>query len=295
MWPDVAGPHPLQSVSILYGYDRDPRARFWRSAEVTRDGDAFTAACPVMDLKEPLFVFANVTYDTGEQLNLPRGYSETSLLTVTSECRKAFPHQLAEAGVQPGGQRQRLIDDFRHGWRHWSLVAANNREHWNFETHKLNDPAFVGPRGAALAFGIETTAPNNTLAVVMDVDRWRGYTGRKPRRFTALVKLPKAGKQTIQLPTERFLTTEGEVLENYDFVTSLILTPGQKEQPDKSPQTWQGEIPVFSTLRWEGGTFEPRPRPYLKHGASEIDADAAFEIEFRNAVDESVRREAQDK
>ncbi|MHC4876779.1 MAG: dienelactone hydrolase family protein [Planctomycetota bacterium] len=293
--PDLTGPHPLKSVSILYGYDRDPRARFWRSAEVTRDGDAFTAACPVMNLNEPLFVFSNVTYDTGEMLNLPRGYSATSLLTVTSECRKAFPHQLSDAGVRPSGDRQRLIDDFRHGWQDWSLVAANNREHWNFETHKVNDPAFVGPQGAALAFEIETTAADNTLAVVMDVDRWRGYTGRKPRRFTALVKLPEAGKQSVELPRERFITAEGEVLENYDFVTSLILTPGQKEQPDNVPQAWLGDVPVFSNLRWDGGTFEPHPRPYLKHGASEIDADAAFEIEFRNAVDESVRREAQDK
>ncbi len=295
VWPDVAGPHQLKSVAILYGYDRDPRARFWRSAEVARDGDAFTAACPAMDLNEPLFVFANVTYDTGEKLNLPRGYSATSLLTITSQCRKAFPQQLADAGARPSGERQRLIDDFKHGWQDWSLVAANNREHWNFETHKLNDPAFVGPRGAALAFEIETTAPDNTLAVVMDVDRWRGYTGRAPRRFTALVKLPKASKQTVQLPVEQFVTPDGEVLDNYDFVTSLILTPGQKEQPDKVPQVWQGEIPVFRNLRWEGGTFEDRPRPYLRHGASEIDADAAFKREFRNAVDESVRREAQDR
>jgi len=264
--PDLSGPHKLQSVSVFYGYDRDPRARFWRLAEVTRDGDSFTASCPVMEADEPLFVFANVTYDTGAALTLPRGYTDTSLLTVTSECRRASPQQLTAAGVRPGGERQRLIEDFRHGWRDWSLVGVNHAEHWNYETHKVNDPAFVGPRGASLAIDVGTTAPFNTLAVVMDVDRWRGYTGRRPRRFAALVRLPGAGVHSVRIPVDRFVTADGEVLENYDFVTSLILTPGQKERPEEVTAVWQGKIPVFKSIRWDGGTFSSRPRPYLRQG-----------------------------
>jgi hypothetical protein len=140
----------------------------------------------------------------------------------------------------------------------------------------VNDPAFVGPRGASLALEIETTAANNTLAVVMDVDRWRGYTRRQPRRFTALVELPEAGQHSLKLPADRFVTPEGEILKNYDFVTSLILTPGQKERPDKVPEVWQGKVPKFSNIRWIGGEFATRPRPYLEQGTAEIDADAAF-------------------
>ncbi len=293
--PDLSVPHPLKSVAIFYGYDRDPRARFWRSAEVTREGESFTAACPIMELSEPLFVFANVTYDTGTPLKMPRGHADTSRLTVTSQCRKAFPHQLADAGVKPSSDRQRLIEDFRHGWRDWSLVGIGHTVHWNYETHKLNDPAFVGPRGASLALEMETTLPNNTLAIVLDNDRWRGYTGRRPRRFTALVELPEAGVHSLKLPADQFVTPEGEVLKNYDFVTSLILTPGQKERPDKVPDVWRGKVPIFKDIRWEGGKFAARPRPYLKQGASEIDADAAFREQFENAVDESVKREEQDR
>jgi dienelactone hydrolase len=291
--PDVSGPHQLKSVAVFYGYDRDPRARFWRSAEVDRDDHAFTAACPVMERGEPLFVFANVTYDTGTSLEMPRGYADTPLLTITSQCRQALPHQLAAAGVKPHGVRQRLIEDFSHGWRDWSLVGVGHTAHWNFETHKVNDPAFVGPRGASLALEIETTAPKNTLAVIMEVDKWRGYTGRKPRRFAALVELPDAGWHAVELPVDKFVTPEGEVLKNYDFVTSLILTPGQKERPNEVTEVWQGKVPRFKTIRWVGGDFAPRPRPYLRRGASEIDADAAFREQFENAVDESVRREAE--
>ncbi|MBE9551934.1 MAG: hypothetical protein IMF05_00590 [Proteobacteria bacterium] len=130
-----------------------------------------------------------MTYDTGTTLRMPRGYAETPLLTITSQCRQAFPNQLAEAGVKAVGGRQRLIEDFTHSWRDWSLVGVRHTAHWNYETHKLNDPAFVGPRGAALTLKIQTTAPANTLAVVLDVDRWRGYDWDMHDRDYALVRL----------------------------------------------------------------------------------------------------------
>ncbi|NNE91320.1 MAG: hypothetical protein HKN23_06705 [Verrucomicrobiales bacterium] len=293
--PDLSGPHKLKKVTVFYGYDRDPRARFWRSAEVTREGDIFRADCPVIEINEPLFVFANVTYDTGEPIPMPPGYSDSSLLTLTSNCRTVYPENLAAAGVKPVGERQRLIEDFENGWEDWSLVGTNHRAHWNYETHKVNDPAFVGPRGASLAFEIETEGPNETLAVVLDVDRWRGYTGRKPRQFVALVELEKAGSHAVELPIEKFKTAEGEVLENYDFVTSLILTPGQKLRPEAVKSEWQSAIPVFKNIRWVGGEFADRPRPYLKSGASVIDADVAFREAFDAAVVESVKREEQDR
>ena len=293
--PDLSVKHELKKVSVFYGYDRDPRARFWRSAKVVREGDAFIADCPVMELGEPLFVFANVTYDTHDPIAMPPGYVENSLLTVTSECRKVYPHQLKEAGVKAVGERQRLIEDFSNGWQDWSLVGVNHRAHWNYETHKVNDPAFIGPKGAALALEIEVSDPGDTLAVVLYTDQWRGYTGRKPRRYTALVELDKAGSHSISLPMDRFIAEDGKSLETYDFVTSLILTPGQKERPKEFKTEWKGKVPTFKNIRWEGGEFVPRQRPYLKSGASEIDADAAFRQQFEQGVKESVEREDQDR
>ncbi len=293
--PDIAGIHRLKSVEVFYGYDRDPRARFWRLASAERDGGVFVAECPVVEPGEPLLAFANVTYETGSLLKMPRGYADTSLLTVTSECRKAFPHQMKAAGVKARTERHRLIEDFSNGWRDWSLVGVNHREHWNYETHKVHDPAFVGPRGAALALEVETSDADETLAVILETDKWRGYTGRKPRRFVALVELKAAGSHSLNLPIDMFVTAEGEVLDSYDFVTSLILTPGQKEWPNKVTKPWQATQPTFGNIRWEGGEFAPRPRPYLRHGASEVDADEAFLQQFKRDVEESVRREARDR
>jgi hypothetical protein len=216
-----------------------------------------------MEPDEPLFVFANVTYDTGEVIDMPRGYKPTSRLTVTCQPRQATPEQLLAAGVRPNLQRQRIIDDFRRGWQDWFLVAPDHRHHWNFKTHKVNDPAFVGPHGASLAFGIETTVAGNRLAVVMETDGWRGYTGRKTKRYTALVDLPQ-GWNEIQLAASQFVTPAGEVLSNFDYVTGLIFTPGDKELPETVETVWQGDIPTFRNLRWEGGLFARRPKPYLR-------------------------------
>jgi dienelactone hydrolase len=190
--PDLSVPHKLKSLQIFYGYERDPRVRFWRSADVKQTGNVFTADCPVMDLEEPLFAFANAVYDTGETIGMPAGYADTSLVTVTSECRQASPDQLKKAGVKTRGSRQRQIEDFSHGWRDWSLTGVGHRAHWNYQTYKVNDPAYFGPKGASLAFGIENSNADDTLAVVLETDGWRGYTGRKTRRYCATVELNAA-------------------------------------------------------------------------------------------------------
>ncbi|MCP4784603.1 MAG: hypothetical protein GY903_10695 [Fuerstiella sp.] len=67
---------------------------------------------------------------------------------------------------------------------------------------------------------------------------------------------------------DKFAASDGNVLQNYDFVTSLILTPGQKERPDRVPEIWQGRTPVFRNIRWEGGNLSSQPRPYLRQGDS---------------------------
>jgi dienelactone hydrolase len=293
--PDLGVPHVLKEVRVLYGYDREPRVRFWRTAPVVRMGDLYTADLPVMDPGEPLFAFANLTYDTGKDLLMPAGYGDTPLLTISSQYRQAFPHQLVAAGIKATGRRQRLIEDFKHGWRDWSLVGVNHAIHWNYETHKVNDPAFVGPRGASLALEMETSEQSNTLAVIMETDKWRGYTGRKSWRYTALVKLPESGAHAVEIPMTGFVNEQGDALENYDFVTSLILTPGQKERPQQVPGTWRGHRPTFKNIRWIGGELAERSRTYLKQGGSALDADADFRAAFDRAVSESVEREEQDR
>ena len=57
--PDV-NVMPVSRVVIYYSVDADPRARFWRSAEVVKKGADYTAALPLHAVELPLFAFANV-------------------------------------------------------------------------------------------------------------------------------------------------------------------------------------------------------------------------------------------
>ena len=58
--PDAS--KPVEQVSIYYSLDPEPRARFWRSAEVQQEGNGWSAKLPFMSLEQPLFAFANVSY-----------------------------------------------------------------------------------------------------------------------------------------------------------------------------------------------------------------------------------------
>ena len=188
-----------------------------------------------------------------------------------------------------------MIDDFSRGWDDWSRVSPDNPHHFSFKTHKLNDPAFFGPRGADLVFEIETTGPGNTLAVVMETDQWRGYTGRKTKRYVALVELEKAGSRTVRIAPGSFVSNDGLPLANYNYVTGLVITPGNKELPDKVEGQWQGKVPFLDNLRWVGGRFAPRPRPYLGQRQQGLDPDRGFKEAFEKAVKKSTELEALDR
>ena len=53
---------PVARVEIYYSIDPDPRARFWRSAEVKQEHEGYLAQLPIHTHDLPLFAFANVYY-----------------------------------------------------------------------------------------------------------------------------------------------------------------------------------------------------------------------------------------
>ena len=68
-WP--APGLPVARVEIYYAVDPDPRARFWRSPSVRRDGAAWIGALPGMDTQRPLVAVANVRYRRPRPAALP--------------------------------------------------------------------------------------------------------------------------------------------------------------------------------------------------------------------------------
>ena len=277
---------PIERVDVYYGYERDPRNRFWADGQATARDGVWEAKSPVFDLDEPLFVLANVYYRLNDDQRR-EGDPETFALSVS---RAAYPDALRDAKVKATEQPRRLIDDFSRGFHDWYTLNINNRHHWLISTRKLADPRWEAPRGATLSFEIEPTEAGNTLAVQLKTDSWRGYSGRRPDTWTALVPLAKAGRQRVELAAKAFTNPSGKTLSDWYGITELIFQSGAKSQTSSASdlQPWSGDVPRFFDLRWNGGEPVRRRKPFLssRSAAGGLDAD-----EFQRAIKDSIRRE----
>jgi dienelactone hydrolase len=276
-------------AELYYGYDRDPRVRFWADAGGRRDGDAWEAPCPIADLDEPLFVLANVHYA------LPGREDRDPETFVLSAFTAAYPATLRRAGVKATEAPRRQIDDFSRGLRDWYVLSGDNRHHWTFATRKPADPRWRGPRGASLAFATRTTAPGNRLAVRMVVNEWRSYMGRPRGEFVASVDLPEAGRREVSLSAGDFRAVEGgAALPNWDEVTELSFLAADKAKGGGWTKTWEGAIPVIESLRWDGGEYAPPIKPWPAKAVLP-GAEGDFEDAFRRAIERSLEQERRDR
>lgn len=257
--PDTT--RPIERVDVYYGYERDPRNRFWADGRATVREGVWEAKCPVFDRDEPLFALANVYYRLTDD-ERRKDDPETFALSVS---RAAYPDALRDAKVKATEQPRRLIDDFSRGFHDWYTLNINNRHHWLLSTRKLADPRWEAPRGAKLSLEIEPTDAGNTLAVQLKTDSWRGYSGRRPETWTALVQLDKAGRQRVELDANTFTNPSGKRLDDWYGVTELIFQSGAKSQTSTSKDLapWNGEVPRFFELRWTGGKSVRRRKPFL--------------------------------
>lgn len=280
-----AAPGVLRA-ELYYGYDRDPRVRFWADAGGRRAGDAWEAACPVADLDEPLFVLANVHYPLAGRKS---GDPETYVLSATAA---AYPAALRKADVKATEAPRRELDDFSRGFHDWYVLNGDNRHHWMFATRKPVDPRWRGPKGASLAFAARTTSGANRLAVRVVVNEWRSYSRRPRGEYMATVDLPEAGRREIRLSAGNFRSADGTPLPSWGEVTELIFQAADKAKEGGWDKPWEGAVPSFESLRWEGGEFVPVPKPWP--AAAAPGTEGAFDDAFQKAIDRSVELEKKD-
>ncbi len=286
---------PVKDVEIYYGYARDPRIRFWRSAEVRKSGKVYEGECPVFDSTEPLFAFANLTYGMPKVLPPRPGTEATRLLTLSSEYRMAYPKDLRKSKTKPTERPNRLIDDFSRGWQDWYRLNWRNPHHWLFATRKIVDPSWIGPKQGELGLEVETFDGKNQLGLRMEVNTWQGYTGRKRDVFVALVDLPKAGVHKLSLPVSQFINLAGVAMKDWDEATELLLSPANRTgDPRARNSNWNGKPPRFVKLEWHGGKMIVRPHPHQKRGETKTGNRVSFDEEFQGAIKDSVELEKLD-
>ena len=276
----------IDRVEVYYGYARDPRVRFWRSATATQTSDnIYEAPCPVFDTSEPLFAFANITYKMPQAIPQRPGIAATDRLTVSSEYQAIYPDALKAANVKATESRYHTIDDFIRDWQDWYRLSHNNPHHWFYATRKVIDPSWMGPKNAKLSVDIRTTEPDNHIAVGLQVNTWQGYTGRKSDSYHAIVTLPNSGLNTITLVPQDFTNSSGKKLTDWDEATELTFTPGKKTKPALAQ--WKGQPPTLNNLRWQGGTLAKRLYPHqIRNNTSK--ETLTFEDEFQSAIKDSV-------
>ncbi len=235
---------PFQRVELFYALEnRNPKNRFWRSAKPDGTNRAWTASLPMFDPGQPLFAFANVFYTSGICLGSP-------LVT-------AVPSKLGPAKATDSTSL--LIDDFSQGTGDWVTRSPatdpvppvpcllTNRlgpddktgisvtRSIPLGTHKIGDPKWRGPDGAALQFRIHAAAPRELKVSVYENEFALGA-----KEFTAARKLTESAQwQTLTFRAEDFKTEQGTVLANRRKANMLELS-----------SSGSGSEPLYTDFRW---------------------------------------------
>lgn len=245
--PDTA--LPIERVQLLYSVDPDPQARFWRTAEATKDGSLWAAKLPILSVEQPVFAFASVYYMVPKSESAPQA-EPTETLAISSMLHTATPDDLRREEAKATDTRSSLIDDFSHGWQDWYTLSANNPHHWEFSTRKLNDPKWQGQPDQKLTLEVQAESENE-LVIVLTENFFRSYRG-KSKEFMAVVKLSGGKPETISLTPSDFTSTTGEKLSSWKHVDLLGLRAYfDKDGTLLGSKIWKGPQPRFRKLYWQ--------------------------------------------
>ena len=288
--------HPIRRVDIYYSVDPHALTRFWRDAKALKIGRQWKAQCPVMNLDQPIFAYANVVYETPAQYRTgpqQAGQENSDTFAISSRVLSAGPAQLQAAKVKATDKPDRQIDDGTRGWHDWYRLNWGHPPLWTATTRKLKDPKWRGPDGATLHFEIKCQT-DNQLVLTFNCNAWGAMIPGKPAVDYTAVKALKGSPdwQTVSVSLNELVATDPKVtapLANWQSVTEFSLSPsgttvraGQKVKADGHP--WRGPREIRN-LHWEGGAY-----------ARQQTADAAlrpeeFQKNFNDAIRKSLEQE----
>ena len=245
---------PVARVEIYYSVDPDPRARFWRSAEVIHEGDAFVAKLPLHALDLPLFAFANVyhTLPKAESLAaIPGNPKPVTEVCISSLLQSATARELTAAKITATLKPSTVIDDFTHGLRDWYQLNAGNLTHQETWTRKVTDPMYRAPEGAKLKITLKMPKTNH-LTFVVRQNEWRNYRGPRAT-FTCEREIQGSDTtQTITLELTDFTSDTGP-LKSWSQLDQLGICAHNPDRGNSGtpPPLWNGTAAEFVRLEWE--------------------------------------------
>lgn len=276
-------------VDVYYSTDPHELTRFWRDAGTAKVGAQWQAACPVVSLDEPLFVYANVSYETPasyRNVAVPAGNHNSDIFTISSRMISVNATALRGAGVKATAKPERMIDDGKRGWHDWYKLNWDHPPLWQAVTRKIKDAQWRGPDGATLVFEMKPEA-DVSLVIKASTNEWGAFEPGKPAVDHFAEKVLKGGAewQTIRVALADF----DPPLPNWRTITELTLTPaheapaGSKSKPVENTP-WKGPRD-FRNLRWEGGEYA---EGQTNNG---VLTPAEHEKAFNNAIKKSLEIE----
>ena len=249
----AANSMPVARVEIYYSVDPDPRARYWRSANVVQAGTSYTATLPLHTLDLPLFAFANVYHTLPQPVSMaaiPGNGGTVKEVCLSSLLHHAEPAQLHAAGTSATLQPSTVIDDFSYGLRDWYQLNAGNLTHQETWTHKVTDPMYRAPEGARLRLTLKMPKTNH-LTLVLRQNDWRSYRGPRASYHSTREIPGSAEAKTLSLNLPDFTTPTGEPLKSWSQIDELGLCAHAPGTPAKDAKLWQGGAMELVRVEWE--------------------------------------------
>lgn len=259
----------VRRVALHYSTGIFPQARFWRTVEATKTGDAWTAPLPLTELGASVLVYAGVTYDSGLVLSTPIAH--------------ATPADLKAAAVVASDAPSQIIDDFHAGPVDWFVTEAapnvllSERAFfkpakmadggpaftfgetasggWRAFTRKVGDPKWHAPDGAGVQFEVNSEKANSiTVVVEENHESWPWPS----RVFAATAHLTGGQWEHVSLPMPAFHDVfNGQPLASWKGVNllgvvgSYNFSGGHMHLPNKQiGVAWDGAPPALGRIGW---------------------------------------------
>ena len=258
---------PVKEVRVYATADAHALTAFWRTIPTTAVEQEWRAAVPVLDAKDPLFVYADVIYETPEayrKIPTNPGVGQSATFALSSRVLTLTGARLAAAGVRPSAQRDRMIDDGTHGWQDWFRLNWGNPTLWTATTRKVKDPLWRGPLGARLAFEINP-ANDTTLYVTLTRNAWGAFGPGTGEYYAAVPLKANGGWVSVELGVEDFQPVDpkgAQPLQNWSTLTELslqghasVVKDGTKTALPSTP--WKNAaVTRVRQMRWVGGQYQ---------------------------------------
>ena len=250
-------------VDIYYSLDPHGITRFWRSADVRRQGDDWVAACPVERTDTPLFVMANVHYPQPTPIIGPPWEPRSpETFFVSSWGVTVEPAQLQAAMVRRNFQATPVIEETFTDLHDWFQISPDNPLHRQLVTRKVKDPAWRGRPGAVLAIDVLDPA-GGELVVRCEFNGWQAF-GRGPAEtwYAAMPLQASPEWQTVQVAVEDLqpLGEQQSRPASWETLTELGIVATVRPPEDRDAilagGRWSDQRKL-RRLRFEGGEAPP--------------------------------------